>query len=202
MKTTENKEFQLDTAALAGAVLRRWWIILLSAALGCMMALLGASILLPPEYVADVTFRVSAGELEEARDLADSALVLLDTRQCLDPVLSAAGEDLTYAQLRRMLEAQVLNETEFLKVTVTGSSPRQALELAKAVAAALPRCFGEFTGAQLILVDDAALPAQPSGPDTGSIAFIGMALGLLLGLAAAMLPEIADAMKTRQRTQK
>ena len=180
-------EFAVDTKKLVKNLLRRWWILALAAVLGGAVALLGTAVLVSPTYEADILFRVSGtGELGEDRDLVDSCVVLLDSRACLEGV-----SDRDYAQLRKMITAEAVNGTEFLRVTVSTEDPREAAELAAAVGAALPALAAEvMPEVSLTVVDGPVVPDAPACPGWGNSLLIGGALGLLLGLGALMAADI------------
>ena len=201
MVTNEKEKMELETAALDRALLGSWKKIVLTTVLGAVLVLLAGMLLLEPKYQADVVFRVTnraqAGavitpeDVSASRDLVESCAVVVQTRTFLQEAASLAGVDMSARELGKMVETAAVNETEFLRVTVTSTSPEEAARLAEAIGTLLPEQAGQvLKGSGAELVDAAVFSAESCGPDHGSNAVIGGLLGLLVSRGAVLILEI------------
>lgn len=184
----EHKEFEIETGYLLKRLLERWWCLVLAAVAGGLLALGVTALFVSPRYEASVILHVESesGELSESRNLVDSCIVVLRTRGCLEEIARQAGVAHTPDKLDKMLAAGAVEETEFLAVTVTASTPSKAKAIADAVGQLLPeRAAAIMPGVRLTVADAAALPLEPAGPDWVNNTLIGLALGLILGGAGA-----------------
>ena len=162
--TNEKEKMELETAALLRALLRcRKWIAL-GAVLGAGLVLLVTVLFVGPVYQSDVTLRVTnrvqadgiitPEDVSASRDLVESCAVIVHTRAFLKEVAAAAGMDSTARELGRMVAAEAVNGTEFLRVTVTSGSPEEAARIAEAIGGLLPGKAAQIlAGAGAELVD-------------------------------------------------
>lgn len=176
-------EFEIDTRRLLKGVLKKSWLIGLTALL-CAGAVLLCGVALTGEtYTAEVTFCVDTGAeqvtnqtLIAARELADSCGVLLQTRSFLDAVAQRSSETVDGA----MLTGSAVNETEFFRVSVRADSAEAAGEIAAAVEEVLPELAKEYlSGARLKVVDPAGA-AHRAKVDYVNLLASGALLGILL----------------------
>ena len=199
--TNEKEKMELETAALLRALLRcRKWIAL-GAVLGAGLVLLVTVLFVGPVYQSDVTLRVTnrvqadgiitPEDVSASRDLVESCAVIVHTRAFLKEVAAAAGMDSTARELGRMVAAEAVNGTEFLRVTVTSGSPEEAARIAEAIGGLLPDKAAQIlAGAGAELVDTAVFSAEPCGPEYVGNGVIGLLLGLLVSCGGVVLLEL------------
>lgn len=201
MVANEKEKMELETAALVRALLKNWMKIVLGAVLGAVLVLVATVLLVEPEYQSDVVFcvtnRAQADEVitpedvSASRDLVESCAVIVHTRAFLGETASLAGVDRTWKELERMVETAAVNETEFLRVTVTSTSPEEAARIAEAIGTLLPEQAGTvLKGSGAALVDQAVFSAERCGPGYAGNAVIGFLLGSLLSCGALVILEI------------
>ena len=213
-KTINTEEqIEIDLSRLLDAVLRRGWLVVLAAVLCAVMVLLGTCFFVAPKYQSAAMFYVnnnavsadnpslsrSPGDISASRDLVKTYLVILDTRETLQAVIDHAGVDLTYSELRKMLEAEAVDHTELFQVTVTGTDPQEAELLADAVAAVLTARISDIVeGTSAKVVDAAVRATRPSSPNYFQNTALGFVIGFVLMAAVIVLGELFD---TSIRTQ-
>lgn len=194
-------------------VLRRgWWIIAGLTALGFLAAALFTASQ-TPTYVATATVYVSVSGNETPTDLqtgqsfaTQRALTYADVAET-EAVLEAAGAGLGdgtgASDLRGSVDATTREGTSLIDVTASGSDPDGVAARADAVAAALiaeaPRldALAPTSPVRLAVVQAAQTPEEAVAPRPRNNLVIGLAVGLVLGVAAVV---VADALSTRIRS--
>ena len=201
----QNEQIEIDLGLLLRAVARRAWVILLA---GCIWAaaVFGVTwFAVAPKYESSVLFYVqngtagenpegiSSGNLATARNLVESYIVVLNTRETLNSILQVSGAARNVRELEKMITAEAVSETEFFEVTVTGEDPVEAERIADAIADVLPgRIAAVMKGTSVHVADAAVLPTRASSPGYLKNTVIGFLLGLLLTVVAIVLRELLD----------
>lgn len=203
----QNEEVEIDLKRLFDAVWNRIWIVVLVTVLTGALAFVGTLLFITPKYESSAMFYVnngslsignaslslSAGDISASRGLVDTYIVILQTRETLVDVIDYSGVDITVGELRGMITAAAVDDTEIFRVTVTHPDPETAEVLANAVAHILPKRIDriiESTSAQV--VDTAIVPTAPSSPDYTKNAVIGLLAGLLVTVVIIVLRELFD----------
>jgi capsular polysaccharide biosynthesis protein len=116
-------DLELDLARLFRAVAGKWLTVLTAAAL-CAAVVLGVMLFLKaPRYESGVTFYVYdttadgafTGDIGTARKQVDSYLVILNTRQTLNEIISAAGVDCTARELEKRIRGRKSEPEEIVQ---------------------------------------------------------------------------------------
>ncbi len=207
-KTINNHdEVEIDLQRLVSALLNKWWQIGIAAILCAVLALLGTIFFITPEYqstamfyvnnnslsLGEASFSISSADISASRGLVKSYIVILNTRESLSDVIDYAEVDLTYSQLRGMISAEAVDNTEIFEVVVTSTNPKEAEKIADAIAYVLPKRISSIVeGTSAKVVDSAVRPSSPSSPSYTNNTLIGFAVGLLLMSAVVMLREHLD----------
>ena len=203
----QNEEVEIDLKRLFDAVWNRIWIVVLVTVLTGALAFVGTLLFITPKYQSSAMFYVnngslsignaslslSAGDISASRGLVDTYIVILQTRETLVDVIDYSGVDITVGELRGMITAAAVDDTEIFRVTVTHPDPETAEVLANAVAHILPKRIDriiESTSAQV--VDTAIVPTAPSSPDYTKNAVIGLLAGLLVTVVIIVLRDLFD----------
>lgn len=190
-------------------VLRKYWVLLLSACvLGAGGGLL-AAILQPPMYSASARLFVSMQTGETTTDLAQgttytesrvaSYATLADSQRVLDEVTAELGLVDEFRDLQEHVSATIVPDTTIIEVTASSTSGAAAVELADAVARSLTSTVDEIEArprlaspVQLVLVQDAIIPDEPVQPRPAVYITVGALLGLVLAAAFALMRQAGD----------
>lgn len=203
----EKKEFEVDVRRLLSAVLRKSWLIVLIAVLSAAVVFAFTYFCVTPQYesttmfyvnnnsvsIGDASVSISSADITAAKSLVDSYIVILKTRTTLNDVIDYSGVSRTYSELKSMISASSVNSTEIFQVAVMSPDPKEAEQIANAIAYILPKRIGsiiEGTSAQV--VDTAVVAASPSSPSYLQNAVIGFLIGFLLSVSGIVLREIFD----------
>lgn len=131
---------------------------------------------------------------------------LVRSPQVLDPVIVELGLDTTAGELGTRVQAAPVTDTVLIDITATDADPTVAARIANTVAESLAERVDELetpqqtvdSPVQLQMVREAAPPGSASYPNIPVMIFVGFLLGAALGIALAVLREIAD---TRVRSE-
>lgn len=201
-----NKE-PIDLLQLAAALWKRAWAIALTAALLGAAALLYTVMLIKPLYKAEALMYVnssdisvggtklsiSQAELNAAQSLVDTYIVILNTRTTLEDVIQQSGVSYSYEQLRNMIHAAAVNNTEIFSIEVTSTSPQEAELLANTIAGILPDKIAAIVeGSSARVVDYAVVPAKKASPSVSRNTALGILLGIVLSCGVIAVVELMD----------
>lgn len=202
---------ELNIVQILKLLLRRWRVIVL-----CTLLLAGAAFgasryLMVPKYEASVLFyvnnlsfaeddRISGSDMDASKSLVQTYMVILSTRQTLDQVIRQATVDLTADQVEEMLSAEAVEQTELLKVTVTGTDAATVGRLAQAIGTVFPERVGQIiTGSYTSLAEPARMPTKPSSPNVTRNTVSGGLSGFVLGCSLVLLQAMFDVVLRREK---
>jgi diguanylate cyclase (GGDEF)-like protein len=181
-------------------LMRGWWIILLTTLVAVNVALI-ASYLTTPIYSASATFVVSPTTDLLGKDIVNS-LDTLDKRSIVSTYAEFINSRRIYLDALQVLQLQeaamedyeistvVLPDANILVLTVSGPDPQLAALLANTMGqrginyiSLIYRAF------DLSFLDPAISPTEPSSPQPIRDTTLALALGLVGGMALAILSE-------------
>jgi succinoglycan biosynthesis transport protein ExoP len=193
----------VEFGQVARALRSGWLFVLLFVVLG-----LGASVLYlrlaPVTYTARADVYVSTvgglnvSELNSGSNFAEQQarnLSLIATRErVLQPVVRQLRLPDSTASLGRAMTATVPTNSSMILLEVSNSSPSQAALIANAVSTSLINTTADLLppakkGAPALrvqVVQPAVVPSEPAQPSRRTTVLVGLAAGLLVGLAVAL----------------
>ncbi len=207
VKERDNEEVEIDLLALARALWRRAWAVILAMLIGGAAMFSYASFLITPLYqakalmyvnssslsVGNTKLSISQAELSAAQSLVDTYIVILNSRTTLNDVIKEAEVPYTYEQLSSMISAQAVNATEVFEVVVTDANPQEAEKIANAIADVLPNKIAAIVeGSSARIVDYAVVPSQKSSPNITKLTAMGLLAGFVLSAAVIIVLELMD----------
>lgn len=201
-----NVMVELDIKGLLLLVLRKSWIIVLVALLIASLALGYAKFFITPQYAAKIQLysnniyeeskgEIEAGQLTAAAYLAEAYMVILQGKPVLKEVLKVTGleDKYTVDQLRSMITADTVNQTEIFEITVTGEDSAEVAKIANTFAEVLPGKLLEVVeGSDVRMVDYAVESKQIVYPEYDKVFLISFALGFLLCAMVIVARELMD----------
>ena len=177
------------------------YILAIGAAAAVAAALLTV-FLIPPKYSSVAKFyvnnnkmsssqsEVSQQDINASQSLAETSIVYIrNSGKLIQAVLDEADSDLTVAQVKKM----ITTGTEFFYVSVSASTPEEALTLAKAFDKVIPEKIPETVmGAVLKSADDPRLPVEKDSPNLAVNAVIGAVIGIVVAIVIFFLRVALD----------
>ena len=198
---------EVNLRHLLDVLMNKAWMVASAALVGAVLTFLGTFFFITPKYqsaamfyvnnnaisVGNASVSISNGDLVTSRGLVDSYIVILNTRSTLNDVLDYAGSSRTYGELKSMISASAVNETEIFRVSVESPNPQEAERLANAIAYILPKRINTIIeGTSAKIVDAAVIPSAPSSPSYVTNTLLGFLLGFALSAGLIVLEEIFD----------
>lgn len=194
------KTFEIDIKRLLLELLYKSWIMILVAAIFAVGAYVYAKTQLTPKYTASVSLyvnnydsqvnseikKVSSSDIYTAQALVQTYLTFLSTDKVLDEVSLKLDDKYTSSQLRNMMSANVMNETEIFQVSITSTDAEEATQIVNIIADMAPAVITNYIeGSSVKVVDYAKVPQTRSFPVYRKYIILGFVAGG--GLAAIIV---------------
>lgn len=187
---------EIDLMKLLTAYLHKWWLILVCGLAGACIALLYTMNFITPMYQANVSVYVNNARNNQPVDYVTSSN--LDASQKLvntyiniaqsDRVLELVSEKLDGAysvkDLREMLTASQVNNTEIFKLYISSPDPEEAAQVANVMAEVAPKEISDLVeGSSARIIDYAKVPDQRYSPSYRKNTVMGGLIGCVLAVA-------------------
>ena len=193
----ENRDaLEIDLQKLLLAYLNKWWLIVVCTVAAALAALYITINFITPMYKADVRIYVNNSRSDQyveyitnanlatAQRLVNTYINIIESDTVLEKVSEASGLNVTANQIRRMMSASQVDDTELFDVVITHENPKVAAHLANSIAEVAPEMISGFVeGSSTKIIDYAKVPVAPSSPNKSR----NCVLGGLLGCVAALL---------------
>lgn len=200
-ETREHLEIDLKRMLLV--LWSNLWIILLVGILVAAMAFGYAWFFVTPTYSASTQMYVnnnypdspgfSSSQLTAAQYLASTYIVIMRSRPVLDAVAEKTQLGYNYGQLRGMITANTVDNTEIFEVRVTCTNYKHAAAIANAIADVLPEKLPAVVDvASVRVVQYAVENPNPNGPNYAKYGLLGAAIGFILSAAVIVILELMD----------
>nr|WP_244637171.1 polysaccharide biosynthesis tyrosine autokinase [Frigoribacterium sp. CFBP 13712] len=194
-------------------ILRKGWILIVAVTLVGVAAGALSSILSTPKYVSSTQLFVSvqSSDASSATDLVQgssaaqqkvrSYIDVVTSTAVLTPVIEQLGLDTSAKGLASQITAESPTSTVLINITVEDSEPQRAAAIANAVsqsfAAVVVDDLESPTGGgpslvKIATIEPAVTAGSPSSPRTTINLVLGFLVGLVLGVAAAVLRSTLD----------
>lgn len=198
------EEEQLSVAAIGASlrdVVRRWYLVFAVAVMAAMAAFVMTDMTYTPRYATSATFVVTAGGMEgntlqnlkAASNLATVFTEVLNSELLCSKVMEQGAID----QFDGTIQAQTVESTNLLTLTVKGSDPRTVFLVCKAIEEHHRIVTGDIlNGAVLEVLKEPTVPEMPANPlhlkrAVAQAAFFGAAvMGVLLGIRSYLQDKI------------
>lgn len=195
---------EFDLKEMAGILLRKAWIIILCAILTGALVLVYTANFVTPQYTAEVTFYVNnnssknsaainSSDLAVALHLVATYVNIVESDMVLEQVINETGLMLTTDQIRAMLSAEVMGETEMFRVKITSPDPQMSADLVNSIANVAPeRISMVIEGSSAKIVDYARVPKSRSYPSYSTNTIVGVLVGAAVAIAVILLQTKLD----------
>jgi len=197
----------IDLLELAEYLWKRILVILAAVLAGGALAFVYTVFLVTPQYSSSVmlyvnnssislgktSVSIASGDLTASRNLVETYIVILNSRETLEEIIREADVSYTYKQLEKMISAEAVNDTEVFEVTVTSDDPEEASKIANTVVDVLPaRIKSIVDGSNAVRVDSAIPIYKPVSPNVMKNTAMGVMLGLVLSCGVYVVMFLLD----------
>lgn len=203
-KTENGMDIELDLMEVLLILIKKIWIILACTVAVGLGAFLISRFLITPQYTASISMYVYNGEkrtdqlitasdLSTSQKLVQTYIVVLTSNTVLERVSSQLDHAYTTDELRDMIEASSISDTEAFGVTVTNPDPAAAQKIANTIAEFAPdEIIRVVKAGGVEVIDYAVLPDKPSSPHSMRNGAIGALLGLVLSSLLVVVLALLD----------
>lgn len=207
MENINDEEMEIDLLKLFRALWKKAWAIALAAVIFGGVTLGFTALFITPLYKAEALMYVnssdisvggtkvsiSQGELTAAQSLIKTYAVILGTRSTLNEVIEQSGVTYSYEELKEMITAESVNNTEVFSIAVVSPNPQEAEVLANTIAQILPERISSIVeGTSARIVDYAVVPARKESPSLMKNTLIGALVGFMLACGIIVVQELMD----------
>lgn len=145
--------------------------------------------------IGSTSVSFSSSELSAAQKLVDTYLVILNSRTTLEDVIKQSNVQYDYNELKKMISAGSVNNTEIFKIEVTSQDAAEAKLLANTIANILPKTISDVVdGSDVRIVDYAVQNDQRVSPSYTKYTAIGLLLGFFISCIWVILADMMDDM--------
>ena len=198
----KDEELEIDLLELFGHYFDKiWWIVG-----GFLICALAAGLIthfaITPKYTATAKMYMVSSSSQSVVDLTDlnigqsisgDYVELLKTRPIIEGVIEDLDLDYKYNELVNMINLSVVNTTRIIQIDVTSTDPKEAMNIANALAKKGVRELPKVMETpEPHIAEYAIVPINKSSPSLTKNTMIGGLLGLLLMLAIFTIQFLMD----------
>lgn len=209
---------EINLAEILSALLRRLWLILLAAVVAGAAVYVYTDTVVTPRYKSRITLyvyngttnvlpggnsdenvvNITASDLATSQRLVATYIEMLKSNQVMDKVATEINdmydtERFTAGNIKSMITAAPLNETELFEVVVSSTNRQLAKDVADQIGKVAPEEIKRFVkGSDTSVVDTAELAYAPYSPNIRTSTTIGMLAGALIAAVAVVLQTLLD----------
>lgn len=198
-----NDTVEINVQQLIKGVWKRIWVVVVCAALAMAITVFYTANFVTPTYKASVTMyvnnnssnsdTVSSANLAVAIQLANTYVKIIQSESVLEKVVQETGLNLTPTQVRGMLSAEVVDETEIFRVNVISPNAEMSADIANAIANIAPGEISEIIdGSKAKVIDYAKVPSGKNAPNITSSGILGGLVGAVLSCAIIVVILVVD----------
>ena len=188
-------------------IMKLWWIVLIFAVIGALVAFSISTFLMTPQYTSNAKLYVDGTQrvlgtgmdtqtINASRSLVATYIEILcgnTFRKTIAKKASVDYPDITATHIKGNISMDAANETEIIEIKYKDVSPKRAQDVLQLI---LDNAQSEITrvisGCRVETIDNATLPTTSSYPDTRQNTFLGILIGIILGIAIIFIRELLD----------
>ncbi len=141
----------------------------------------------------DTNGAVTGAAINDARTMSTTYMETLKLRSFLTEVSEEIGGVYSWQQINKMMQVSSVNETEYIKVSVTANDPKMAYRIAECICQKAQGKFSEiFKGGEAIIVDKVIYPQHADSKGGLKKVCLSLVLGGVLGALIVVLVNFFD----------
>ena len=200
---------EINLLALGKVVLKKAWLVVLAAVIFGIGGYMYTVKFVKPMYEASVLLYVNnsihtdnqgditASDLATSQRLVKTYVIILQSNPVMEKVSKELehvyGNKLSGGQIRGMITASAVDDTEVFSVKVTNADPVLAAQIANCVAAVAPKEIENvITGSSGKVVQEAKVPSAPISINKTKKAILAAAVGAALVIAIVAVQALLD----------
>lgn len=200
----EKETMEIDLLRLFWVLVHKLWLILLVGVLAACIAFGFTKYCVTPLYRTSVTIyvnnsrsasaeSVTYSDLNAAQQLVNTYVNIISSDAVLEKVAEHGAFPYTAAELRGMMSASAVSDTEIFRVYIVNPDPAMAAEIANTIAAVAPDEIAEIVeGSSVKIIDYAKVPTGRYSPSYSKNTLLGAMLGVVLTAGIIILRDLFD----------
>lgn len=198
-------ESEIDLQEMLFSYLHHWWVVVICVVAMAGMMLAYTKLCVTPLYQASVTIYVNNSvntadnetianaDLTVSQKLVNTYVNIIKSDTVLRKVAEEKNLPYSASDIRSMISAAQVDDTEIFKVYVNNADPQMAAKIADAIADVAPDEIKYFVnGSSTKIVDYAKVPGVPFTPDYGRNTLIGGLIGFVVAVAYLTIRYLMD----------
>ncbi len=198
-------ELEINILELVMYCLRRWWVIAIFVVVAFFASLFYTISFVTPMYRASISIYVnntkgvenldnlSSADLSAAQRLVNTYISIAKSDRVLDKVSEALDGNYTATELKGIISAVQMNETEIFYIYAVCEDPKEAARIANAAAVVAPVEISQLIeGTSARVIDSAKVPTERYSPSYSKAGMIGIVVGVVLALVLLVFLFLQD----------
>lgn len=200
-----NEAVEIDFKEIVGILKKKVWLIAICAVLVGALVFMYTACFVTPKYTAQISVYVNnrtgnsnnsgiaSGDLAVAIQLVNTYIQILRDDAVLEEVIEKANLTYSAEELRSMITAEVVEDTEVFRVEVVSTDPAESARIANTIAEIAPTAISDIIeGSNAKVFSPAKVPTKASSPNYGTNTALGVIIGAVLAMIAVILSNLLD----------
>jgi len=199
-----NSEEEIDLRQLFYLLVSNIKYIVMVTILSGVIAFLITAFFITPEYSSEVklyvnnrtvesTESLTTNDISAAQQLVSTYVAIIQSDSMLEDVIEQTGIDYTPGEIREMMTAKAVNNTEVFYVSIQGENPIESAEIADEIARMAPTKLEEIVvGSSVKILDRAKINNKPVYPNVMLNTVIGTLIGFMVVCFAIIVKDVLD----------
>ncbi|MDR1272584.1 MAG: hypothetical protein LBK04_06340 [Clostridiales Family XIII bacterium] len=194
----------IDLQDVLKALIRRWPIFLASFLVGGIVLFLISNYFLPRTYISSVelyvnnteaktTGDVTTGDIDAARRLSNTYIVILQNPAVEEQVVESVGGSLTLEKLEKIVTMEAVSDTEVVRISAETEDPALSTRICNTYANVAPSTLERVVQAGSVeIIGKATASDEPASPHIVRNTAVGALGGLFLSIVILYIANMMD----------
>lgn len=199
-----NETIEIDLREIGLVLLKRIWTIMLCAVLVGAAVLVYTINFVAPAYKSSIKMYVnnnssahsqyiSSSDRAVALSLVETYINMISSDTVMDKVAEATGLEISGAEIRGMMTAGSVGETEIFQVSIISPDPQLSADIANTIADVAPDELTRFiTGSTAKIIDYARPATSRYSPNYVTNTILGVVTGAAIAVLSLVLQMVLD----------
>lgn len=199
---------EMSIQGILSLLWRKFWIILICGIVGAGGSYFISKYFMPPQYRSEVSVyinnykeksQISSDDIYVSQSLALTYKEILKSNVILGKIAEECGEQYSVADISKMIDIEVLSNTEIISVKVTNQDPYQAAHIAEIIGTVgMDEIINIVNAGTVNVINVPAIPNQPISPNI----FINVTIGSIIGVLIALIVIfVIEGLNTKIKTE-
>lgn len=196
---------EINIFELIYLLIRKLWILVLSALVCAGLAFCYSFFSLTPLYTSTATIyinnsstsgyetKVSSSDISAAESLVNNVVAIIESRSVRNLVYDDLGRTKSQEELKNMLTANVKTNTVMVEISIECDNAEEAQKIAASFVKCSKKRIEEIiVNSGVSVVDEASLPKTTSFPNHNTYIILGLLAGFVISAVAVVVIDILD----------